>query len=73
MYGLLTPDYGSPQTGGKKYKANNEKGLKPLTSYGIVVNRDILLDLFRKVIKYPCSRKKPGAGDHKEVQKHEQV
>ncbi len=34
-------------------------------------NRDILLDLYPIVIKIPCSREKPGARDHKEVQKHE--
>ena len=30
----------------KKYKANHEKSLKHQLSYGMIVNRDILLDLF---------------------------
>ena len=31
----------------KKYKTNHEKSLKHKTSYGMIGNRDILLDLFR--------------------------
>ena len=46
MYGVLASDHGSPQAGGKKYKANHEKSLKHQLSYGMIVNRDILLDLF---------------------------
>ena len=71
VHGLRPPDHGAAQTCGKKYKANHKKSLKQRPSCGIMFNRDILLDLYPIVIKIPCSREKPGARDHKEVQKHE--
>lgn len=68
MYGMRTSDYDSTETGRKKYKRFEEKGLKSGILYDIVDNRDtIFFCPFKGGI--PCSHiSGRGPKDQKEVQ-----
>ena len=68
MYGMRTSDYDSTETGRKKYKRFEEKGLKSGILYDIVDNRDtIFFCPFKGGI--PCSHiSGRGPKDQKEGQ-----